>query len=293
MLLSTRRSAIASRLARQERRPCSTITLPPADICAFVITEEQRPAGAARTGTNEATGGEANAGTGGVANADASGGSVTVGDVEGDNANMAIDASGGTANADASGGDNNVAIAGGGQIGDAAAQAVELSTLTLTLEGNVAAGEAGDLLGRHGRRSPPGIGSGAGPGRRRASGYRRHHRRGARLPDRGAAAGVRLVRPVHRPGGGHAVHPLADEWRRRLAAGVAGDQRAGTGPLRRARGRGPTSCSRRGRSGATPRATASTPTAMCWSSPGWSHTSGASSAAAREGASIHHVPVRL
>jgi hypothetical protein len=54
---------------------------------------------------------------------------------------VAIDASGGTASADASGGDNNVAIAGGGQSGDAAAEAVELSTLTLTLEGNVAPGK--------------------------------------------------------------------------------------------------------------------------------------------------------
>ena len=121
--------------------PVQKITLPPADICAFVITEEQRPARAARPATNEATGGEANAGTGGVANADASGGEVTVGDIEGDDANVAIDASGGTANADASGGDNNVAVAGGGQTGDAAAQAVELSTLTLTLEGNVAPGK--------------------------------------------------------------------------------------------------------------------------------------------------------
>jgi hypothetical protein len=121
--------------------PVQTITLPPADICAFVITEEQRPAGAPRAETSEATGGEANAGTGGVANADASGGSVTVGDVEGDDVDVAIDASGGTASADASGGDNNVAIAGGGQSGDAAAEAVELSTLTLTLEGNVAPGK--------------------------------------------------------------------------------------------------------------------------------------------------------
>src|SRR5215207_9139219 len=81
-----------------------TITLPPADICAFVITEEQRPAAAPRTETSVATGGEANAGNGGVANADASGGSVTVGDVEGGNVDVAIDASGGTANANASGG---------------------------------------------------------------------------------------------------------------------------------------------------------------------------------------------
>jgi hypothetical protein len=119
-----------------------TIILPPADICAFVIAEEMRPAGAARTATNEATGGEANAGTGGVANADASGGSVTVGDVQGDDTDIAINASGGTANADASGGDNNVAIAGGGQVSDDAAQLVELSTLTLTLEGNVVPGKA-------------------------------------------------------------------------------------------------------------------------------------------------------
>ena len=84
--------------------------------------------------------GEANAGTGGVANADASGGSVTIGDVGGDDANMAIDASGGTASADASGGDNNVAIAGGGQVGDENAQVVELSKLTLELEGNVVPG---------------------------------------------------------------------------------------------------------------------------------------------------------
>jgi hypothetical protein len=119
-----------------------TITLPTADICALVITEEMRPPDAARTTTNEATGGEANAGTGGVANADASGGSVTVGDVSGNDANIAIDASGGTANANASGGASNVAIAGGGQIGNETAQAGELGRLTLTLEGNVVPGKA-------------------------------------------------------------------------------------------------------------------------------------------------------
>jgi hypothetical protein len=76
-----------------------------------------------------------------VANADASGGAVTVGNVNGNNANVAIDASGGTASADASGGNNNVAVAGGGQVGtDAAAQTVELSKLTLELEGNVVPG---------------------------------------------------------------------------------------------------------------------------------------------------------
>ena len=100
------------------------ITLPPADICAFVISEETRVVKErerTRGGGGEASGGEANAGNGGVANADASGGSVTVGDVRGDDTNVAIDASGGTASADASGGDNNVAIAGGGQVGDEAA----------------------------------------------------------------------------------------------------------------------------------------------------------------------------
>jgi hypothetical protein len=118
------------------------ITLSPADICAYVISEETRVVEerVRDTGT-EATGGEANAGTGGVANADASGGSVTVGDVSGDDNDIAIDASGGTASADASGGDNNVAIAGGGQVGDEATQVVELSTLSLELEGNVVPGK--------------------------------------------------------------------------------------------------------------------------------------------------------
>jgi hypothetical protein len=122
--------------------PVRKITIPPADICAFLISEEtsvvkerERPQGG-----GEAGGGEANAGTGGVANADASGGSVTVGDVRGDDTNIAIDASGGTASADASGGNNNVAIAGGGQVADDAAQLVELSKLTLELEGNVVPG---------------------------------------------------------------------------------------------------------------------------------------------------------
>jgi hypothetical protein len=123
--------------------PVRKITIPPADICAFVISEETRVVQErerTREG-GEAGGGQASAGTGGVANADASGGSVTVGDVGGDDVNVAIDASGGTASADASGGDNNVAIAGGGQVGDDAAQLVELSTLTLELEGNVVPGK--------------------------------------------------------------------------------------------------------------------------------------------------------
>jgi hypothetical protein len=125
--------------------PVRKITLSPADICAVVISEETRVVQErerTREGGGVATGGEANAGNGGVANADASGGSVTVGDVRGDDTTVAIDASGGTASADASGGDNNVAIAGGGQVGtDAAVQTVELSTLTLELEGNVVPGK--------------------------------------------------------------------------------------------------------------------------------------------------------
>jgi hypothetical protein len=124
--------------------PVRKITIPPADICAHVISEETRVVEErvrTREGGGGASGGEANAGTGGVANADASGGSVTIGDVGGDDNDIAIDASGGTASADASGGDNNVAIAGGGQTGDAATQLVELSTLSLELEGNVVPGK--------------------------------------------------------------------------------------------------------------------------------------------------------
>jgi hypothetical protein len=125
--------------------PVRKITLSPADICAVVISEETRVVQErerTREGGGVATGGEANAGNGGVANAEASGGSVTVGDVRGDDTTVAIDASGGTASADASGGDNNVAIAGGGQVGsDATVQTVELSTLQLELEGNVVPGK--------------------------------------------------------------------------------------------------------------------------------------------------------
>ena len=127
-------------LGNEGAPPIRKITLPSAEICAFVITEEMRPPrDRSRDVTIESS--EASAGTGGVANADASGGSVTVGDVSGDDANIAIDASGGTASADASGGDNNVAIAGGGQMRqDNAQQAADLSKLVLTLEGNVVPG---------------------------------------------------------------------------------------------------------------------------------------------------------
>jgi hypothetical protein len=118
------------------------ITLPSADICAVVVTEEMRPANERQQPSNAiATGGEASAGTGGVANADASGGTVTIGDIQGNSNAVSVNASGGTASADASGGDNNVAIAGGSQVGGQEVQQVmELSTLTLTLEGEVAPG---------------------------------------------------------------------------------------------------------------------------------------------------------
>jgi len=127
--------------------PVRKITIAPADICASVISQEtgvvKEQEKTQGSGGGQAGGGQANAGNGGVANANANGGAVTVGNVNGNNANVAIDASGGTASADASGGNNNVAVAGGGQVGGTApqAQAVELSTLSLTLEGNVAPGK--------------------------------------------------------------------------------------------------------------------------------------------------------
>ena len=187
-----------------------------------------RPAGELpRTVTNDATGREANAGTGGVANADASGGSVTVGDVRGDDTDIAIDASGGTASADASGGDNNV-IAGGGQVGDDAAQLVELSTLTLELEGNVVPGKTTTYWVDTDRPAP---GAGPAPAGRDDAGCRHHHRRGPHLCHRGGAAGVRLVRPVPKPRGGHALQSLAGD-RRRRAAGDHGHQRPGACPFR-------------------------------------------------------------
>jgi hypothetical protein len=117
--------------------PVRKITLPAADICAFVISEEVQPAVATEVDVTT----EASAGTGGVASADASGGSVSVGDVQGSNADIAIDASGGTASADASGGDSNIAIAGGQVAANAAAQDVQPSALVLTLEGNVVPGK--------------------------------------------------------------------------------------------------------------------------------------------------------
>ena len=107
-------------------------------VCTARQRSEMRPArDRSRDVTIQST--EASAGTGGVANADASGGSVTIGDVRGDETNIAIDASGGTASADASGGDNNVAIA-GGQVRQETTQTADLSTLILTLEGNVVPG---------------------------------------------------------------------------------------------------------------------------------------------------------
>jgi hypothetical protein len=123
--------------------PVRKITLPREGLCAIIIGEESRPERreTIRRTVPVAGDNEANAGTGGVANADASGGTVNVGDVRGEN-DIAIDASGGNATADASGGDGNVAIAGGGQVvEEVVEQIVEPSTVTLTLEGNVVPGK--------------------------------------------------------------------------------------------------------------------------------------------------------
>ena len=123
--------------------PVRKITLPTSGLCAIIISEESRPERreTIRRTVPVAGNNEANAGNGGVANADASGGTVNVGDIRGEN-DVAIDASGGTANADASGGDGNVAIAGGGQVvEEIVEQIAEPSTLTLTLEGNVVPGK--------------------------------------------------------------------------------------------------------------------------------------------------------
>ncbi len=129
----------------QNAPPVRKITVPVADLCAVVVTEEMRPE-TRRTVRETSTapaagGGQASAGNGGVANSSADGGSVTIGDVHGGSNDIAIDASGGTSTADASGGDNNVAIAGGGQVrNETLREIIEPSLLTLTLEGNVVPG---------------------------------------------------------------------------------------------------------------------------------------------------------
>ena len=119
------------------------INLPTAGFCAIVTDEVSRPE---RRETITRTlpapsSGQASAGNGGVANADASGGSVSIGNVSGSN-DIAIDASGGTANADASGGNNNVAVVGGSQGTETLEQVVEPSSITVTLEGNVVPGKS-------------------------------------------------------------------------------------------------------------------------------------------------------
>jgi hypothetical protein len=119
------------------------IELPRDGFCATVIDRTTRPERreTIRRTVPMTTSGNASAGNGGVANASADGGSVSIGDVRGNN-DIAIDASGGTANADASGGDNNVAVVGGGRTTEEIVeQVVEPSTITLTLEGNVVPGK--------------------------------------------------------------------------------------------------------------------------------------------------------
>ncbi len=136
------------------------VTLPVADICAYVIQEETRPQGEQPQASGGDTNVEASAGTGGEANADASGGAVSVGDVDGGgDTTVAIDASGGTADADASGGDNNTVVVDSGPAGGAdAARAVDPSLLTLTLEGEVVPGRLTTywLETDAGRRPAPG-----------------------------------------------------------------------------------------------------------------------------------------
>lgn len=124
------------------------ITLPSTEICAIVIDEIAKPPKYEEIVTRrpvEGTGGGggvASAGSGGTANADASGGTVSIGDVSGGGNNVNVSASGGTANADASGGSGNVAIAGGAQEFEEIRelQLVEPGSLTLVLEGNVVTG---------------------------------------------------------------------------------------------------------------------------------------------------------
>ncbi|MCC6314957.1 MAG: hypothetical protein IT337_13200 [Thermomicrobiales bacterium] len=117
--------------------PVRSITLPAGGVCAVVVDERAKP------GTYEEVaissgggGGQASAGTGGTANAEASGGTVAIGNVQGGNTTIAVDASGGTASANAAGGDNNVAIAGGGTVGREWRQ-VKPTSLTVVLEGKV------------------------------------------------------------------------------------------------------------------------------------------------------------
>jgi len=118
------------------------VTISQADVCGEVVGGDAqedtqtttRAGGRANRRAADRSTNTANAGNAGEANADASGGAVTVGDVEGNN-QVAIDASGGTAQADASGGSGNVAIAGGR--GARFASAAERNVLQLTFAGRV------------------------------------------------------------------------------------------------------------------------------------------------------------
>ena len=180
---------------------------------------------------------------------------------------IAIDASGGTASADASGGDNNVAIAGGGQVGtDAAVQTVELSTLTLELEGNVVPGKLTTYWVDTDR------------GRRPASGPALVQV--AEEPDNaGAIIAEARVCPIAQPQEGYdwfgQCATPAPDMSFSLSSPNGGDGTlpgtAETNAQGRARfgelapGAYLLQPEPRERSGVTPRATASMPTATCWS----------------------------
>ena len=184
--------------------------------------------------------------------------------------------------ADASGGDNNVAIAGGGQVGDEAAAS-----------GGAEHAEPGAGGQRGSRQARRPTGSTPIPAGARRSGPALVQV--ADEPDdTGAIIAEAKMCTIPQPQQGYdwfgqCTTPATDmsfslypERRRRHAAGDVRDERAGSRPLRQSAARAPTSSTgsaRTGRrSGATPRATASTPTATSSSSRTSSRTSGASSA---------------
>lgn len=133
----------------------TNIGLPFDGVCAVTIDAVFRPPRfeeiVSRKPAPTGGGGEASAGTGGSASADASGGTISIGEVNsGGNTgaasetNINVSADGGTANADASGGDGNVAIVGGNAGGEVARELrqIDPASLTVVLEGNVAPGRS-------------------------------------------------------------------------------------------------------------------------------------------------------
>jgi len=133
----------------QQWESVKDISLPFDNVCVVTIDRIFQPPKFEEVVTRipASGGGQASAGNGGTANADASGGTVSIGNVNsggnsGNNndTNISVDASGGTANADASGGDGNVAIAGGGAPEQVIREMrlVAPASLQVVFEGNVA-----------------------------------------------------------------------------------------------------------------------------------------------------------